>query len=307
MRLALLPAILLLSGCDAADWGDARKYTEDFSFKYDLQPGGRISVENFNGGVEIYSWDQPNVEVTGAKFASREEDLARIKIDISSAPNRIQIRTVRPTEGSRRGSLGARYRINVPRKTSLERVETSNGPVRVEGLEGEGRITTSNGPIRLTRHSGNLTLTTSNGPVDANDVQGVVTVTTSNGPVTATALKGHLEVTTSNGPIKVDIAETQQEKPLRLRTSNGPVQVTLAARPATDVIATSSNGPITVRVADNVGLRLKARTSNSRIQSDLPVTGIVEQSKSRLEGTIGAGGPLLELTTSNGPIRIARN
>ena len=307
MRLALFPAILLLAGCDAADWGDSRKYTEDFSYTYDLQPGGRLSVENFNGGVEVYAWDQPKVEITGTKFAAREEDLARIKIDISSAPNRIQIRTVRPTEGSRRGSLGARYRIAVPRKTSLERVESSNGPVRVEGLEGEGRITTSNGPVRLTRHMGNVNLTTSNGPVDIHEVQGVINVTTSNGPVTADSLKGHLEATTSNGPIKVDITETQADRPLRLRTSNGPIQLALAARPASDVIATSSNGPITVRVGDNAGLRLKARTSNSRVQSDLPVTGVVEQSKSRLEGTIGGGGPLLELTTSNGPIRIAKN
>jgi len=58
MRLALLSAVLLLSGCDAADWGDSRKFTEDFTFTYDLQPGGRLSVENFNGAVEIYSWDR---------------------------------------------------------------------------------------------------------------------------------------------------------------------------------------------------------------------------------------------------------
>jgi len=147
----------------------------------------------------------------------------------------------------------------------------------------------------------------SNGPIDINDVQGVLTASTSNGPVTAAALKGHLEATTSNGPIKVDITETQSDKPLRLRTSNGPVQLTLAGRPSAGVIATSSNGPITVRVADSVGLQLKARTSNSRVESDLPVSAVVEQSKSRLEGAINGGGPLLELTTSNGTIRIAKN
>lgn len=307
MRLALFSAVLLLTSCGAVDWGDARKYTEDFKHTYDLQPGGRVSVENSNGGVEVYAWDQPKIEITGTKFASREEDLARITIDIAATPGRIQIRTVRPTEASRRGSLGARYRIAVPRQTSLERVESSNGPVRVEGLEGEGRITTSNASVRITRHLGNVSLTTSNGPVDINEVQGTISVTTSNGPVTAAALQGHIEATTSNGPINVGITGTQPDKPLRLRTSNGSIELTLAARPPGGVIATSSNGPITVRTAANTGFRLKAHTSNSRVQSDLPVTGVVEQSKSRLEGVIGGGGPLLNLTTSNGPIRIAKN
>lgn len=305
--LSLLPALLLLAACDLTAIGDNQRYTEDFTKTFDVAPGAHLTVENFNGSVEIYSWDTNKIEVSGTKHASRQEDLGLLKVDIVASGDRVQVRTVRPSEGIRRGSMGAKYRIHVPRKTALDRVETSNGSVRVDGVQGNGRLITSNGSVKIKNHVGDVDLTTSNGPVDISAVQGTLTVATSNGPVTASDVKGHIEATTSNGPIRVDVAETQTSRPLKLKTSNGPVQLTLRTPQSGDIIANSSNGPITVRIQEGMGARVKARTSNAQVQSELPLAAVATQLKNRLEGTIGTGGPLLDLATSNGAIRISRN
>ncbi|MCC6366797.1 MAG: hypothetical protein IT165_25025, partial [Bryobacterales bacterium] len=52
--------------------------------------------------------------------------------------------------------------------------------------------------------------------------------------------------------------------------------------------------------------RLKASTSNSSINSEFDLTVHGSLSKNRLDGTIGSGGPLINLSSSNGAIRIQK-
>jgi hypothetical protein len=74
-----------------------------------------------------------------------------------------------------------------------------------------------------------------------------------------------------------------------------------------EVHASTSNSSITVRLPADAGASVSAHTSNSSITCDFDVSvhgG--EISKHRLEGVIGKGGPLLDLGTSNGSIKILR-
>src|SRR5437867_2133032 len=107
-------ALLALAACDFEDMGiSSERYTTDFHYSYPLKPGGRISLESFNGSVEISGWDQNSVDISGHKYAGRPELRDAIKIDIVASDEAIQIRTVRPSE--RRGNMGASYVIKVPR------------------------------------------------------------------------------------------------------------------------------------------------------------------------------------------------
>ena len=75
----------------------------------------------------------------------------------------------------------------------------------------------------------------------------------------------------------------------------------------TDYVASStSNGPITLRIPSGTGATVRASTSNGRIRSDFDVKTDDEASRHHLAGTIGPGGPLLDLSTTNGPIRVLR-
>jgi hypothetical protein len=73
-----------------------------------------------------------------------------------------------------------------------------------------------------------------------------------------------------------------------------------------DVRVSTKNGGITLRLPESTNARVVARTSNSSITTDFEITAHGEISKNRLDGVIGAGGPLIDLSTSNGGIRLLR-
>lgn len=304
LLLAITPAVLLLAGCDFEDFGSSDRYTADFHETRPLKPGGSLSVESFNGSIEISSWDQESVDISGVKYAATPELRDAIKIDIVTSGNSIHVRTVRPSE--RRGSMGAKYVIKVPRRTELERIQSSNGGIRVTDVEGPARLRSSNGGIHATNLKGNLDVQTSNGGIEVEDLEGSANLRTSNGRVRAEGVRGALEATTSNGGINVHLAKTESGRPIKLESSNGGIELTLDSANQNDVYASTSNAGITVHMPSSIQARVRAHTSNASISSefDVQVQGTI--SKHSLEGTIGSGGPLLDLSTSNGGIRLQK-
>ncbi|MGH9719764.1 MAG: DUF4097 family beta strand repeat-containing protein [Bryobacteraceae bacterium] len=300
-------ALVLLAGCDFEGFsiGSATAYQKDFHYTHTLKKGGRLSLENFNGPVELSGWDQETVEISGALYASSPELRDALKVDIQSAPDSLFIRTVRPPAGTR-GNYGARYVLRVPRSVELDRVVSSNGKIRIEDITGTVRLRTSNGHVEVVRVRGTVEATTSNGSVGLRDVEGPVTVRTSNGGVKTEDLKGAVDATTSNGSIHAHIARTDPRRPMKLETSNGGIEVSMESGAASDLRASTSNGGITVRLPPGAGVRVRAQTSNSSISTDFDVRREGTNNKHRLEGTIGDGGAMIELASSNGGIRLLK-
>lgn len=248
-RWLLFPLTLALAGlggCDLAEFGDSNRFQEDFHQTYPMKAGGRLYLENFNGSIEISGWDQETADISGTKYASTEGALSALKVDIVTSGDSIRIRTVRPFE--RRGNMGARYVIRVPRRTSLERIQSSNGRIRVVDAGAQARLETSNGSVEVTNAAG---------------------------PVT---------VKTSNGSVKLSVEDVRNN----------------------DVVVTTSNGSITVRLPGSVSANVRASTSNGSITNEFGSAFKGRSTKRSLDGTIGAGGPLLRLSTSNGSIRLLR-
>jgi hypothetical protein len=298
-----LGTFFLLAGCEDFDLaGTLDHYREDFHFSYPLSAGGRIELEGFNGSVDIVGWDKDLVEIDGTKYAGSEERMKQIKIDIVPAADSIAIRTTRPME--RFGNAGVKYSLHVPRHAELATIVSSNGAIRVESIEGRARLKTSNGGIHASGIHGPLDAQTSNGTIDLSDVVGDTIVRTSNGSVRAEVKKGNFDAHTTNGSITARLLESDS-RPVRLESSNGHIEVTMDA--AREVHASTSNSSITVRMPGSIGARVDAHTTNASITSDFDVSvhgGMI--SKHRLEGTIGSGGPMLDLGTSNGGIKLVR-
>jgi DUF4097 and DUF4098 domain-containing protein YvlB len=292
-----------LMGCE--DFGLAGTfdhYREDFHFSYPLSAGGRVELEGFNGSIDIIGWDKDLVEIDGTKYAGSEERLKQIKVDIAPSADAIIIRTIRPLE--RFGNAGIKYSLHVPRRAELSSIASSNGSIRVESIDGRARLRTSNGSIHASGIHGPLDAQTSNGTIDLSDMIGDTTVRTSNGSIHAEVKKGNFDAHTTNGSITARLLESDS-RPVRLESSNGHIEVTMDA--AREVHANTSNSSITVRMPGSIGAMVRAHTSNSSITSDFDVSvhgGTI--SKHSLEGTIGSGGPLLDLGTSNGAIKLVR-
>ena len=239
-------------------------------------------------------------------YARTESRLDEIKIDVQSSSNSIMIRAIQPLD--RHGNAGARFVIRVPQHAELASIHSSNGPIRVDRVDGAAHLRTSNGGVHAAGIHGVLDVETSNGPVEVADITGDTYLHSTNGRIRADVRKGQFEATTSNGSIDVRLQDPA-DRPVRLKTSNGGIQVELNAAAA--VINNGKrivilNAPITVRIPQDAGARVSAHASNSSITSDFEVTAHGFLNRHMLEGTIGKGGPLLDLTTSNGGIHLLK-
>lgn len=305
LALSLVFGALTLSGCDIdpSDWGSSDRYKEDFSYQHKLNSGGRVVLESFNGSVEVLGWDGNTVDISGAKYASREEVMHDLKIDIVSDPGSLRIRAIRPME--RNCNCGARFVLKVPKNVILDTITTSNASVRVESIQGNARLKTSNGSIRVWNVEGALEATTSNAIVELDKFKGAATIVTSNGRVKADGIEGAFSAHTSNSSIDARIVSLEQGRSVDLESSNGSINATLESWNNNAIRATTSNSSINLRVPENIHADLRASTSNGSITSDISIT-TNQFSKTRVSGQLNGGGALLDLSSSNGNIRLLK-
>ncbi|HEV2689430.1 MAG TPA: DUF4097 family beta strand repeat-containing protein [Bryobacteraceae bacterium] len=302
-----MKTLLFLLGASALVFaGDSSRYREDFHYSYPQSAGGRFALENFNGSVEIAGWDQNTVDISGTKYAESQQLLNSIRIDVSNSGNMVRVKTSRPDP--HRGNMGAKYIVRVPRRTELEDIQSSNGSLKVEDIDGNARLATSNGSVHLARIRGNVDARSSNGSAEVNDVKGNVNFKTSNGGVHGYNVAGTFEAETSNGGIRVHLRDPEAGRPVRLVTSNGGIDLQMDSARQNDVVASTSNGPIVLRMPASTGANVYASTnSNGSVRSDFDILirgG--EISKHRMEGAIGGGGPKIDLSTSNGNISLIK-
>jgi DUF4097 and DUF4098 domain-containing protein YvlB len=127
-----------------------------------------------------------------------------------------------------------------------------------------------------------LTLVSSNGDILVTNVGGAFSAEATNGRVTATGLQGGTRVTTTNGVIELTFD----------KVGDG------------GITAETTNGTITVAVPKATNADLSARISNGAISSQGLDVQVAEQSRRRLDGTLGTGGPSIRLEATNGAITI---
>ena len=125
---------------------------------------------------------------------------------------------------------------------------------------------------------------------------------TVNGSVEAESLEGRVEAHTVNG--HVEVSTTKQAE---ASTVNGSITARLGSAGAEGLDFSTVNGSITLDLAGPVNADLHAATVNGAIETDFPITVQGSISRHRIEGTIGKGGPRLQLETVNGSIRLRKS
>src|SRR5579875_3655044 len=198
LGLLCMAAVAVVSGCDDFDLG--ARVTQDFHYSYDMQPGGRLQLENTNGSVEVTGWDRNTIDVSGTKYASTNDELGEVRIKVSVDGNTASIRTETPGDFFH-GNYGANYIIRLPRRVVVDRAQTTNGSVSVEDIEGGGYVKSTNGRISLSRDDGNYEVNTTNGAIELEDLSGDERVETTNGAIRGRMKAGAIEATSTNGGI----------------------------------------------------------------------------------------------------------
>lgn len=160
---------LALITCISLTVSAAERETE--TFNYELSTGGRISLDNINGDIEISGESGNQVQITAEKRADNSKDLAKLKIKIKADTDAIRIETVHEKSESRwfgiNNSGEVSYTLTVPASANLDTISTVNGEIRIRGVSGTVKAESVNGHLDLGNLAGDANLSTTNGGIEA--------------------------------------------------------------------------------------------------------------------------------------------
>lgn len=260
-------ALLAAAGCTAGP-------TETRDDSFSVNGTTALIVNSDNGWIKVNAGIDNEVRVQATL-----RGVDRIDYEVSQDGNTIIV-LAEIDQGWFISNVGVDITITAPVNTDVE-LETSNGAIELNGIEGTGTLGTSNGKIILENVKGDFEGETSNGKIEVDTLEGTAFLRTSNGGLDLQEMTGEVDAETSNGGISYS-GDMIAGGDNRLITSNGDVDVELLGTPS---------------------IELDASTSNGDIMSELPITATAT-SDDHLVGTIGKGEADLYIRTSNGDITI---
>ncbi len=136
-------------------------------------------------------------------------------------------------------------------------------------------------------------VSTVNGAIDVQDVSGEGSLSTVNGNVTLARAAGLFSARSTNGGISLEF----------LSLSGGLDSAPHSSAHAA-LLAQTTNGSVAVALPAAAGAELDAETRNGDFFSELPLLARTASAGRSIQGRIGSGGPLLQLRTVNGSIRL---
>ncbi len=208
-----------------------------------------------------------------------------------------------------RSEPGRRHRDRPDRSDGLRRIDTSATGLTVE--EADNVITVG---TRMVSENTSLVIqvptdtsvklhSVNGGDIIVDHIVGDVEIDNTNGNATATHISGAAVVHALNGKVLVSLDKVTADKPMSFSSLNGDIDVTLPA---------------------SIKARLKLKTDNGEIYSDLDITPdpgarkpVLQENNSgkgkyrvqfdrTMYGLLNGGGPEIQLTTFNGNIYIRK-
>ncbi|MCK4957284.1 MAG: hypothetical protein KAS49_06575, partial [Candidatus Cloacimonetes bacterium] len=254
----------------------------EFNGSYSGMKNSKVNVFSRNGNVTITQWDKDYVDIYAKILVSKRmknanKELKEVKVEILEKDG-CTINTK-----YRKNSVKATvsYEIKVPKNYQLGEIHVRNGFINVSGIN-NGNLITSNGNIIINNCRGNLKAQTSNAIISAKHIDGKLSAKTRNANITVEEVKNIKNLSTSNADIYADILTLDE-----------------------DVTISSSNGSISVAIFPGISGEIMASTSNGNIKvSDLDIH-VEKQSSAYLKASMGGGGNLLNLSSSNANLYIS--
>ncbi len=263
-----------------------------------LEPNGRFVLESEVGSVTL-----TGVSSSGARvvITSDRDDLeALCYINFKENPGSASVTLRRKDHLGGTEHISVHFEIQVPSQTETE-IRTGGGSISLSDLQGDSELKTSHGPIEVSGLSGSLDAKTSHGPIHLQEVKGVAHLDTSGGKIEVASIDGSLTAHNSGGPIRVDRATGYVEA----KTSGGPISVNFDRENSRGGVLETSGASIEVEVDRSANLEIDASTSGlGSVTTDLPIQVVGKISSSSLHGSLGSGGEMLRLHTSDGSIHI---
>ena len=192
-------------------------------------------------------------------------------------------------------AITARIQINARAKDDADRIardlkiETSGTTIRVTGVDGPRGRHQNWGVtfVVMVPRRTDLTLATQNGPLSVEDVSGRMDLQTQNGPLSLSGVGGDVHASAQNGPLSVDLQGSRWD--------------------GAGLDAETQNGPADLLIPSDYNAKIEFGTINGPMDLEFPLTVTISgRVKNRITTTLGSGGPLIRVVTTNGPMNVRR-
>ena len=257
--------------------------------RFDVGPGGTLTIDIPDGDVEVETGNRSDVQVE-VFLSSRDMEWARERFDrmefkAEASGNTVtvtarRVRTRRSDWGRGRGpGFGILTRVSVPQRFNAD-ISTEDGDIFLGDLDGRVVLNSSDGDIELGRIRGDeLSVETSDGDITADALEARQTdIRTSDGDIDIRAVGGAIRATTSDGDIRVRLAQAGD---VRLRTSDGD---------------------ITIYAPMSLKAEIDFDGEDLNVDRGFAITGRL--TRRRVSGTLNGGGPLIQAGTHDGSITL---
>jgi DUF4097 and DUF4098 domain-containing protein YvlB len=248
----------------------AQGQRQDFRWAGAVERGKTLEIKGVNGDIRAEAASGDQVEVVAVKRA-RRSDPESVDIQVVQHDGHVTICAVYPTPNVSRSMFSrSRREPNECAPNHGGRMNVKDNDVNVDFM------------VRLPQGV-NLAAHTVNGSIGARSLRSDAIAHTVNGRIELSTT-GQAAAKSVNGSIDASIGLVSGTRPLEFDTVNGTIRLT---------------------IPKNASARLKARVVNGRINSSVPLLVQTFRSRPRaIDGTIGQGGPQLDLHTVNGSIHL---
>jgi DUF4097 and DUF4098 domain-containing protein YvlB len=277
--LGIACAVLLAASVPGAS-------AEDYVKSFPLVGRADVRIETNDGAVCVFTADVKQVEF---RVEYKGYELGKdLRIESRQDGDKVELVARVADHLGLSGlfrSRTLRIEVRMPRQADL-RIETGDGSVKSEALEGKIDFRTGDGGIDVDGLKGDIRLHTGDGSIEARNIDGRLDAHSGDGHVTVAGRFDGLQVKTSDGNVEA-----------RLRPGS---------KMASPWSIETGDGGIDLRVPDGFQADLDASSGDGRISLDIPLTVAGRVSRSKVHGQLNGGGPALVLHSGDGSIRIER-
>ena len=304
LKVMILPT-LLLTGLSAID---ALAADDTFERRLAVSEPLVLDVDTGSGSIKIRSGSGDEVTIEGTVKVQRRFFWGRprnadelVQAILDNPPIEMddgRLRVGRISDRKLRNKVSISYEIVAPTGTEIV-AETGSGSISISDIAAPVEVHAGSGSIKLENINGSANARTGSGSIRANGVAGAfegrsgsgsivleqtgpgdVVVSTGSGSANLSGVAGAVRASAGSGRITVD---GRQEGDWQLETGSGSIRVSLPADAAFDLDAESNSGSIDI---------------------DHPLTLEGRISRRHVVGKVRGGGPLLEIETGSGRIRV---
>ena len=279
-----------------------------------------LDVQTGSGDITLRTGDSSKVEIHAKIHGSGWSDVEQRIHEIENNPpveqsgNTIRIGHIENRDWKHNISIS--YELVVPSQTKL-RSESGSGDQRAEGISGPADMNSGSGGLHVKNIGGEVRARTGSGDIELDTIHGNAHASAGSGTIRAIGIGGGLTASSGSGNVRLeqtaagDVEISTGSGDVEMKGVKGGAKVTtgsgsIAAQgdPTGDWRLHSGSGSVRVDFPPQAAFNLVARSSSGNIETAHEISVQGKMSPRELQGKVGVGGPLVELTTSSGSIEI---